>query len=251
MWCRRDNITTVDVLNCSKIEGWRDDVAEDLIELHRVNRTLTRLTTLAEAVVDITNATGILQSLVAKRARWVVLREDLRTNLTRLIADILTDLSDINLHEEMCELIQHCNDDLQVNCSCSFDSTNKMVNCTHIVKVTGTSADTDNPNTCHNISFTSILGDSDRTKYYRVISPISAATTQVGDQNPDPVNECLSPDKKRSVLQQTDNSAVQTSYGVTQGSGSGSSPDSGVSGVGRFSISMGVLLAVSLAIALI
>jgi len=245
-WCRINNITDVDVCNCSRIEGMRDDVADDLIDLYRVNKTVTDLLAAASLIVDLTNQTGIIKQLYGIRANWTLLRDDLISKQIQDIATVIEDLQISEILDELCDIIQHCNDDYQTNCSCLFDSTSKIVDCFHIVKDQGKNI-TARPNRCHDICLAGRLGDTDSTKYSQSSAPSSTTTAVIGDQDPE-ADDPNSPAKKRA-LQQNEN-AVQTSYGVSSSSPSGTS--TGSSGTGNVShassliVSLGPLLLASI-----
>jgi len=240
-YCRKNAITTVDICNCSVNEAWQDDVRDDLLELFRINRTITREAADVEQIVDLTNSTGLMKHLLDIRAEWVAKRDALVARSVRLISDVITDLRNATILEEICDLIHHCNVDRHVNCTCVFDVVHSTLSCTHIVLSTGSiNSDIAYPDRCHNASISARIGDSVLSHF--VQSSSSGATTViVGDQDPDPVNLCLSREK-RTILSSGSTTMVQTSSTLPN-PGNGNSSGSAISSfvVGLVALSMFLL----------
>jgi len=238
MWCRENNILDVNTSTCSIIEAQFDDCFEDILDYLRISLTLQAQIVLADQVIDLTATTGILKDLLDTRTKWCDLRSDLLSKVTRPVTDILHDLTNPTVLEQLGDLIQHCNDDYQVNCSCSYDIVNQLVNCIHIVNVVD-SSDLLRPLFCHQLSLQSILGDSDSSKYLQADSPTSYITSEPGDQNPAP--GCNSR-VKRGLLLDGSRRMVSTNYAVSQQVPEAGENPSTTSSAGKIFMSVTALL---------
>jgi len=222
--CRLGNNTAVNILNCSFNEAWQDDISEDILELHRLNRTLTTLANGIDSVVDLTNATGIMKTLVDMYSDWLAKRALLAANNVRRLVDIIADLGNSTIMDDIADYIHHCNYDAQLNTTCSFSTATNTHSCTHLVMASGTPSDTTKPDNCHLLALIARLGDSDITKEMHKPPSNSSGNGMPGDQDPHPANPCNS-DQKRSIFRlkrvisqsSGQQQSVQTTYQMTNG----------------------------------